>query len=81
VTRKGFRECIRKDDSDICNHRNEVCIAPETVCIKENNSCFGGNICEDLNKVRINANKKINDCNTCKVCTTPIYAGNGCGCC
>lgn len=70
------------DDSDICNKVCEKYIAPETCIIKENNSCHGGNICEDINKVKINAAKRICEDLKCKKNDVPVYAGHGgCGVC
>jgi len=78
---KGFRESIRRDDSDVCNKVCEVVNAPETCIIKEDNSYFGGNVCEDYNKVCVDAEKNINDQCSNVYGEKAIYAGGNCGPC
>ena len=74
---KGFRDTLSCDDSDIVNKVVEKYNAPETCIIKENNSCFGGNICEEVNKVRCDDSKKINDVACNKQKDVGVYAGWG----
>ena len=78
---KGFRESIKCDDSDVSTRVCEVTNAPETCIIKENNSCFGGNICEDYNKVNVNARQNYNNVCNNQYCETPVMAAGGYGGC
>ena len=58
---------------------NDVCISPEVVRICEDNSCFGGNLCEEINRECIEAPVSINDVCCRSITDVPVYAGCG-GC-
>ncbi len=78
---KGFRDRLVCDDSDVINRVCEKVISPTTCIVKENNSCHGGNIIEEINKVRCNDSKKINNVACNKQKDVGIYSGWGAPAC